>query len=115
MPLPTPRPEEQQSDFVSRCMGNDEMVREFADPDQRRAVCQSQWEGRNALGTGESGGDYRAAGAEAANIYPMVRTGLGSHSSGLSRDHGVVGGLSYPKVLERAWRNYGWPFDGWDE
>ncbi len=48
MPLPTPRPEEQQSDFVSRCMGNDEMVREFPDPDQRQAVCQSQWEDRNA-------------------------------------------------------------------
>ncbi len=114
MPLPTPRPEEQQPDFVSRCMGNDEMVREFPDPDQRRAVCQSQWEDRNALGAGESSGNHRATGAEATNVYPLAQARLGSHPSGLSRRNGVVGALSYPQTLERAWRNWGWPF-WWDD
>ncbi len=116
MPLPTPRPEEQQSDFVSRCMGNDEMIREFPDLDQRRAVCQNQWEeGPVDYTFSRETGDSPITGSEATNVYPMAQARLGSHSSGLSRRNGVVGALSYPKVLERAWRNYGWPFDGWDE
>lgn len=111
MPLPTPRPEEQQSDFVSRCMGNDEMVREFPDPDQRRAVCQSQWEeGPVDYTFSRQGGHSDPAGTEATNVYPMARARLGTHPSGLSRGNRVVGALSYPQTLERAWRNWGWPF-----
>lgn len=43
MPLPTPNKGEKQSDFISRCMGNDSMNSEFPDNKQRAAVCYSQW------------------------------------------------------------------------
>lgn len=43
MPLVTPKPNEKQNDFISRCMSNDRMKSEFPDPKQRVAVCFSQW------------------------------------------------------------------------
>ena len=45
-PLPTPNEDEQQDDFVSRCMANDVMNADYPDAAQRSAVCESQWEGR---------------------------------------------------------------------
>ena len=110
MPLPTPRPEEERPEFMDRCMGNDEMVSEYPEPAQRAAVCNSQWERRNDTDAGQSSGNGPVAGSEAANVYPMARARLGAHPSGLDRDPGVVGALPYPATLERAWRNYGWPF-----
>ena len=44
MPLPDPRNDEKRDDFISRCMGDDVMVREFPDTDQRLAVCSRQWD-----------------------------------------------------------------------
>lgn len=44
MPLPTPNEGETQDDFMDRCMGDDAMVEEYEDSDQRYAVCQSQWD-----------------------------------------------------------------------
>lgn len=43
MPLPTPSSGEDQSGFVSRCMGSDTMRKEFPKQKQRAAVCYSQW------------------------------------------------------------------------
>lgn len=43
MPLPEPGTDEGEQDFLSRCMS--ELADEFPDESQRRAVCQSQWEG----------------------------------------------------------------------
>jgi len=48
MPIPTPNDGESQDDFVSRCMGNDTMVEDYPDQDQRAAVCYSQWSERAA-------------------------------------------------------------------
>ena len=45
MPLPKPSLGEDRDDFVSRCMGDDKVVQEFPDSDQRVAVCNSQFEG----------------------------------------------------------------------
>lgn len=39
MPIPSPRKEESQDDFVSRCVGNSTMVKDFPDQEQRLAVC----------------------------------------------------------------------------
>ena len=39
MPLPKPRSDENQSEFVDRCMGNDQSVQDFPDARQRFAVC----------------------------------------------------------------------------
>lgn len=43
MPMPEPTTGEDRSEFISRCMGDDVMVEDFPDTDQRLAVCQRQW------------------------------------------------------------------------
>lgn len=43
MPLPSPKGREKQSDFISRCMGDNTMGEDFKDQKQRAAVCYSQW------------------------------------------------------------------------
>ena len=45
-PLPIPNQGESENDFVSRCMGNDAMNREYPDNAQRSAVCFRQWKDR---------------------------------------------------------------------
>src|SRR5262245_59666495 len=51
MPLPTPQGDETQDEFISRCMGDDVMKADYADQDQRLAVCFAQWRrGREAGG-----------------------------------------------------------------
>jgi hypothetical protein len=48
MPIPNPKKSEEQSDFVSRCMGDETMNKEFPDQKQRAAVCYSQFKKANA-------------------------------------------------------------------
>ena len=43
MPLPKPRKDEEQSEFISRCAGDTMMNKDFPDTKQRVAVCYSQW------------------------------------------------------------------------
>lgn len=43
MPIPSPKKGEEQDKFISRCMANDVMCREYSDASQRAAVCHSQW------------------------------------------------------------------------
>lgn len=43
MPLPTPSGNESESEFISRCMGDDIAMSEFPDDKQRYAVCQTQF------------------------------------------------------------------------
>lgn len=47
MPLPTPTGSEDRRAFISRCMGDEVMVEEFPDEEQRAAVCNTQWRNRN--------------------------------------------------------------------
>ena len=47
MPLPKPRAEENQQEFISRCMGDETMKSEYPRNDQRLAVCYVQWRDRN--------------------------------------------------------------------
>lgn len=44
MPLPKPKPKEDKSSFMERCLSNPTMNEEYPDKDQRYAVCQSTWE-----------------------------------------------------------------------
>lgn len=44
MPLPEPKNQEQEQDFIDRCMTDVESSKEFPDASQRRAVCQSLWD-----------------------------------------------------------------------
>ena len=43
MPLPKPSKNEKQSEFVSKCMGDNMMNKEFPDQKHRAAVCYSQF------------------------------------------------------------------------
>ena len=43
MPIPKPKKGEKQRAFISRCMSNDTMQREYPDRKQRTAVCFSAW------------------------------------------------------------------------
>jgi len=47
MPIPKPNKGEKKDDFISRCMGNSVMTKEYGDEKQRYAVCNSAWENRN--------------------------------------------------------------------
>lgn len=44
MPLPKPNNKEKKSEFVSRCIGDNQTNKDFPDQKQRIAVCYSQWE-----------------------------------------------------------------------
>lgn len=44
MPLPSPRGSQDHDSFISSCMANDVMNREFPKNAQRFKVCESQWD-----------------------------------------------------------------------
>ena len=44
MPIPEPTKDENQDEFIERCMGDNLMNDEYPDNKQRYAVCQSQWD-----------------------------------------------------------------------
>jgi hypothetical protein len=43
MPLPSPKNKEKEQEFVSRCMGDTTMNKEYPDQKQRAAICYSQY------------------------------------------------------------------------
>lgn len=43
MPLPSPRKDQDQNEFISMCAQNPTMQKEFPDQKKRLAVCYSQW------------------------------------------------------------------------
>jgi len=43
MPLPKPSKNQKEKDFISKCMGDSDMLKEFPSQKQRAAVCYSQF------------------------------------------------------------------------
>lgn len=43
MPIPSPQPNEKKKDFISRCMADSVMRREWPAQDQRAAVCSRRY------------------------------------------------------------------------
>lgn len=43
MPIPTPKPQENRQQFLSRCMQDDKLQMEYPDASQRLGVCYSAW------------------------------------------------------------------------
>lgn len=41
MPIPIPREGEKDEEFISRCMSDDSMEREYSDQAQRLAICRA--------------------------------------------------------------------------
>lgn len=46
MPLPIPKPEETQREFMMRCRADEVMQAEYPNEQQRLAVCYMQWRNR---------------------------------------------------------------------
>jgi len=44
MPLPTPKEKEPLREFISRCMSDPVMNKEYKERDQRVAVCRTQFD-----------------------------------------------------------------------
>lgn len=63
MPLPNPHKKEERDEFVSRCMGDEAMNKEFKNDKQRVAVCYSlykkakQAKGEDGVNWDDSKGD----------------------------------------------------------
>jgi len=51
MPLPKPKDDESQDEWIDRCMSNDAMKDEFPDDDQRLAVCFQKWRDKDKKST----------------------------------------------------------------
>jgi ATP-dependent protease ClpP protease subunit len=71
--MPTPRKNEGQDAFITRCMGDREAMRSFPEAAQRRAFCQSQWDRSkqtSAIWTGLGGST--AAAWEVMESSPIV-------------------------------------------
>jgi hypothetical protein len=48
MPIPKPSADEKESEFISRCMGDSVMNKDYPDNKQRAAICYGSW--KNAKG-----------------------------------------------------------------
>jgi len=46
MPLPTPKPNEKQADFMPRCVNDPVIQKEFKNKQQRVAVCYNQFKNK---------------------------------------------------------------------
>ena len=46
MPIPEPRKEETEDEFIGRCMADEGMQKEFPDQKQRAGVCYNKWRSR---------------------------------------------------------------------
>lgn len=47
MPIPTPTPSEDKSEFIARCMSDSIMISEYTDAGQRLAICQTSFNESN--------------------------------------------------------------------
>jgi hypothetical protein len=56
MPIPKPSKGEKESDFISRCMGNAVMVKDYPKQKQRAGVCYTQW--KDVHGSAETEAEF---------------------------------------------------------
>ena len=56
MPLPKPSEKEKEQEFVSRCISDEMMMKDYKDQKQRAAVCYSQYS-RRVKNKGEASWD----------------------------------------------------------
>jgi len=92
MPLVTPKKSEKQGEFVSRCMGDETMNKDFPDQKQRAAVCYSQFKKDNAsIGASESLEEYKN------DFYNMS---VGSLNSIKKHADNILESLNDPMIKE---------------
>lgn len=87
--MPKPNAGETRSDYLDRCMGSDEMRAEFADADQRYAVCVSYWEDRDEKAEGHKPTESMAAAARRALEWRR-EYGRGGTEVGVARARNIA-------------------------
>jgi hypothetical protein len=44
MPIPSPKPNQEEDSFISSCMSSETMTKEYTNQKQRYAICKSQFD-----------------------------------------------------------------------
>ena len=92
MPIPSPKKSEKQRDFVSRCMGDETMNKEFPDQKQRAAVCYSQFKKADAnIAASDSLEEYK---------NEFLEMSVGSLNSIKKHVENILASLDNPMVKE---------------
>ena len=55
MPIPKPNKDEKKPDFISRCMGDEVMNKDYPEQDQRSAICYKAWDTEENIKRDEKG------------------------------------------------------------
>ena len=94
MPIPVPRKGEKESVFISRCLSDDIMNKEYPDQSQRTAICYTSW--RKAKGIPEPKEKKHSEGNE--EIKELFRSdisrGISEGKSGVDRENGIIRGFA---------------------
>ena len=69
--MPKPNPNESHDQFINRCMGDEEMVKNYENTDQRYAVCESKWQDYKGMNIIER---YKQAFVDSYTDYPQAAT-----------------------------------------
>ncbi len=77
MPLPKPKPNETEEEFIARCMSDSVMENEYPDTEQRSAVCYSQWRGKTS-----------------SERSKMERKSFSFKVAGVDQDEGIIEGYA---------------------
>jgi len=74
MPIPSPDKREEQQNFMSRCMINETMRKEFPDNKQRSAVCYSKYRQTKRTKSAENGNpnDFEATSVTWEDALPDI-------------------------------------------
>ena len=96
MPLPVPKKKgEVQKDFISRCMSNPTMKKEFPNSTQRVAVCNSQW--RKAKGIKEP--KEKQSMETKKRLRLDIAQGIQESETRVDREKGIIYGFA---VVEKG-------------
>ena len=72
MPLPTPKKQQSKSEFVSSCMSDSTMLKEFTNQSQRAAVCYSQYDKAKESNASINWSDYALENFSSSNSVPII-------------------------------------------
>lgn len=88
--MPKPHEGEREDDYISRCMGSDEMNADYPEQDQRAAVCYSYWREHRKGVLLDAAGHLEAA-AGAGELTPeQRRMAMAGHRYHAARLRGVL-------------------------
>ena len=109
MPMPKPAQDEGKQDFIDRCMGDDTMVSEYPENDQRLAVCYSLWDDKDKDQEQNSADDskmeVRAFTSELRAEYPEDEPHIRGHAAVFNTLSPAYGGFReriYPGAFKKS-------------